>query len=48
MSNPLGVTARRGGLLAICVAGLVSTAGYAAEEEIIVTGSRIMRSTRQR
>ncbi len=41
MSNPLRVTARRGGLLAIAVAGLVSSAGYAAEEEIIVTGSRI-------
>lgn len=41
MSNPSRVTARRGGLLAIAVAGLVSSAGYAAEEEIIVTGSRI-------
>lgn len=44
MSNPLRVTARRGGLLAICVTALVSTTGYAVEEEIIVTGSRITRS----
>ncbi|MEO7385481.1 MAG: TonB-dependent receptor plug domain-containing protein, partial [Gammaproteobacteria bacterium] len=43
MSNPTRVTARRGGLLAIAIAALVSSAGYAAEaeEEIVVTGSRI-------
>lgn len=43
MSNVFPRSARRGGLLAICIAGLVATTGYAAEDEIIVTGSRIVR-----
>ncbi|MDP2325284.1 MAG: TonB-dependent receptor [Gammaproteobacteria bacterium] len=41
MSNLMPRSLHRGGLLAICVAGLVATTGYAADDEIIVTGSRI-------
>lgn len=41
MSHPSRLSTRRGGLLAIAIAALASSAGYAAEDEIIVTGSRI-------